>query len=492
MDEILNIIKESQTNYIKENDKSYIKKKSQFFTPVDIAEKMIKSLDLIYLRTLTEIDILEPAAGCGLLLFVALDYIIKNTNITKINIVAYESDINVCNILRANTKLIKNHFKSNNDIALRITVLNHNFITYNHNKWLKDKGKKYDLIVSNPPFKKLNQTSPESLVMKNIVFGQPNIYIFFIAMSLSLLKPNGLYTVLSPRNYLNGSYSVKVREYIFNNYNLTNIYFFDKRNLFEQVNQEVIIATYKNSKTKLDVLISNESSDFSVPISKLVYNKDTFSIFIPRKFDDINIFNQISNLNHTISELNIKISVGPIVQFRNTDDLSDNIYNNEYAPLLIGNDIQENNKLVYIERINKRKTHNKSLKLGNKNLIINSNYLIIRKVTAKDDKKLIVSCVLEKDFFNSDFLALDNNLLFFSSIDNSELNLELCYGLYCFINSLYFQNLYYIINGTHTINVSDFTSIKFPSLDQLNLLGNYLIREQSFTTEACSLLIDNI
>lgn len=491
MIEILELIEQSQIDYINSTDKNYLKTHSQIFTPQEIAKKMIDSIDIEFLNSKSEITILEPAAGCGLLIFSIINHLLKNTNIKTIIIDAFENDINVYNILKVNMKNLKNKITSIYPIKLKINIYNDNFITFNSKNWQNKKSYKYDLIISNPPYKKINQTSTESVLMKSIIFGQPNIYLLFIAMSLKLLKPNGQYVVLSPRNYLNGTYSYKLREYIFNNFSLTKIYYFDKRNIFDSVNQEVIISTFISSKSDNKIHIStSEGFNFELSFKDLIYNDKLLSIIIPRTSNDLALLKKLLAFNCTLESLNIKVSVGPIVQFRNLDDLSAENYNKNYAPLLIGRDIQENNIILYNDRKKTRKTHNKSLKSNNRKLISNSNYLIVRKVTAKDDRKLITCAVLEKNYFNHAKLALDNNLLYFSNLDNSEMSLALCYGLYCFINSDQFQSLYYMINGTHTINVSDINSIKFPDINVLIELGNNIYNSNHFTSIYCTNLLN--
>jgi len=180
------------------------------------------------------------------------------------------------------------------------------------------------------------------------------------------------------------------------------------------------------------------------------------------------------------------------VQFRNINDLSKECFNDNFAPLLIAPDIQKDNKIIYWERENKRKTHNKSISINNVHLIENSNYLLLRKVSVKKDDSLIICSVYKKTFFKSKFLGLDNNLLYFYKLNNENLSLDECYGLYCFINSEQFSSLYSIINGTHTINVTDFTKISFPSHDKLVLLGQSLLKANIYTRKICTHLVSII
>lgn len=488
MQEIIKLIGATQNKYVLSKEKDYIKTNSQFFTPEDIAYKLISTLDLNQFKNRTNISILEPSAGCGMLIL-PLMLRIKNElpNVNTIILDAYEYDSEVACILRKNIKLIKGFF---NNITIKTRVINKNFILHNSHKWSKKSSGRYDIIISNPPYKKINQTSSEAIAMKDIIYGQPNIYTLFIAMSLKLLNHDGICAILSPRNYLTGEYSNLLRKFIFNNFSLTHIHSFKRGLLFPSVNQEVVITTYMNRKNVKNVNISfNDHLSFKTSFNSILLDNVSFSVGIPKSINDINTLKNFSLLSHSLYDLGFNINVGPIVQFRNSDDLNKNTFNKSFAPLLIAPDIQSNNNIIYWERENKRKTHNKSISINNKHLIKNFNYLLLRKVSAKNDDSLIVCSVYRKSFFDSPLLGLDNNLLYFFKLNNESLTLYECYGLYCYINSKQFSSLYSIINGTHTINITDFSKIKFPSHSQLIALGKSILTENSYTRETCTQLI---
>lgn len=495
MNHLISKIQHQQNEYIKKQNKSFLKENSQFFTPLHIADKMISTLNIKKFADYREIDILEPSGGFGVLILSIVKEIIDKTDIVTINANIYELDKTIFYSLKENIQLLKNILKTKYRITLNYKIYNNDFITKNSSKWNGSVDcKLYDIIISNPPFNKINQTSKEALAMMDIVYGQPNIYTLFIGMSLKLLKEKGVYVVISPRNYLSGEYSKKLRPFIFENYRLTHIHSFDDRYIFRPVNQEVIISTYENSLKKDTIEIShNGSFSLKTNLDELIYDKEIFSLLIPKCKDDLDIINLFSKLKYSLSELDIKVSVGPVVQFRNSDYLSRGIYNNDFAPLLINNDIQDNNYINYIKRKNVRKTHNKSINILSRNLIRNSNYLILRKVTAKDDKNLLISAVLKKEWFKHKLLGLDNNLLYFHRLNKGlDLSLQECYGLYCYINSKYFKQFYSLINGTHTINVSDFNKISFPSISQLIKMGNQIMDSKDYSEFNCSNIFLNV
>lgn len=490
--ELISLIEESQSEYIKTKSKKELKDNSQFFTPSLIIEKMLSTINLDGFAPNDMLYALEPAAGLGIMIVCSMIYIIENTNnINNIHFDIYEKDAELIDILQRNLTLLSNY--CSDKINFTYTLFNNNFIEYNKHIWSDDNFRgTYSLIISNPPYKKLNVDSSESIIMNNIINGQPNIYSLFICMCSKLLINKGQFVVLSPRNYLIGEYSKKIRMFLFKNTFLTNIHSFDKRNLFAPVNQEVIISTFKKDFSFKSVQIShNGNFSFNVEFNSIVINKNDYTIFIPRNRNDLSLFKAFSNFNNKLEDLGLKISVGSVVQFRCEDDISENTYRGNYKPLLIAKDIQPNNTIDYfVRKKGVRKTHNKSISNNFKHLLPNKNYLIIRKVAAKDDTELITVSVLRKDFFDTDKIGLDNNLLYIHRINKSEsLTLLECYGIYCYLNSKEFSEFYSLINGTHTINVTDFKEIKFPDLDIIKALGRVLLKSDDFSKENCSKIL---
>lgn len=492
--ELVAMFERSQEMYAKSKDKEYLKNNSQFFTPTCIVNDMLKTINLDYLSNLEKIKILEPAAGCGILILHTVLYLLKNTQIKKINIDIYELDESLYSILIDNIKNLEKYVKNTAGITLKTRIYNSNFILANSNKWNSNRNRNvYNLIISNPPFNKINTTSPEAIEMADIIYGQPNIYTLFIALSLKLLAKNGIYVVVSPRSYLAGDYTQKLRSFIFSDYTLTNIHSFDKRTVFRCVYQEVIISTFVKNQKNTEVKVSHNSKfTFTTKFEKIIFDRNTFSVLLPKSKKDFKVLNNFLSFSNKIEDIGFKVSVGPIVQFRNTPYLSKNIYCPSYAPLLISADIKDDNVINYFERENTRITHNKSISIESDRLIKNSNYLLLRKITAKDDKNPIASAVLEKEYFNHNLLGLDNNLLYFHKLDkNLELTKEECYGLYCFINSYYFSDLFSLITGTHTINVSDFRNIRFPDLELIKGMGIKLLSLNNFDKATCTNIISD-
>lgn len=103
----------------------------------------------------------------------------------------YENNPCILSLLDTNLAYMKTRFLDK-DILLDYKIYSTNFIVENHFAWTGIvPNQKYDIVISNPPYKKIGKNDPEARVMENIVYGQPNLYFLFMAMAARLLKENG-------------------------------------------------------------------------------------------------------------------------------------------------------------------------------------------------------------------------------------------------------------------------------------------------------------
>lgn len=199
---ILNMIENETEKYIKDIDVDTRKKKSQFFTSCNVATKMVELINMSRYKSFNEIKILEPSAGFGMLIFTLILELNRRTKIKKIMLTLYENDSIICDSLSTIIKVIKEYLNAY-DCNLEYKIVNEDFILFNECAWSNENTQeidKFDLIISNPPYKKIKRVDAQASIMSNIITDQPNLYHLFIALSLKLLKENGEYITLTPRN----------------------------------------------------------------------------------------------------------------------------------------------------------------------------------------------------------------------------------------------------------------------------------------------------
>lgn len=468
MDRFYRKIEESTQVYLGERNKKYRKEFSQFFTSLSIAQLMSSKIKI----EKEEITLLEPSAGLGILIYASV-LELKKRNVKKIKITAVECDRNLCKILKENLKFLKEELI--NEVEIIFEVINDNFIELYGSCWknnqlkiFEKKFEKFDIIISNPPFKKINKESKENSYFGNFIIGQPNIYHLFIALSLKLLKDDGQYVVISPKNYLGGRYTQNLRKFIFQEFSLIYLHLFDERNKVfgNEVLQEICVASFlKKDYENLEITYNGDlKKSFRTKISKILI-PETYGLFFPRRKENIEFIEKISKNGLKLIEQNLKFNIGKVVQFRiEAKDKSIEVYDvqKEEVPLFIVNHVKRN--LIEYRQIGKDyKYKNVSIVLNKRTeskVIKNENYVIFRKNVDYESEYFIQAAVYNKEEFNTEFIAIDNNLVYIS--EKNGLSIEKAFKICDYLNSKEFENYYKMINNSHTINAYEIEEMKFP------------------------------
>lgn len=185
--DFIKYVENSTKEYLERMLKSERIKIGQFFTPSLIAEYMGSWTNI----RMNEITILDAGAGSGILSAALLNKMYCDGKIKKIHLDVYENNPCILSLLDTNLAYMKTRFLDK-DILLDYKIYSKNFIVENHFAWTGIvPNQKYDIVISNPPYKKIGKNDPEARVMENIVYGQPNLYFLFMAMAARLLKENG-------------------------------------------------------------------------------------------------------------------------------------------------------------------------------------------------------------------------------------------------------------------------------------------------------------
>ena len=80
------------------------------------------------------------------------------------------------------------YVKDNLDVNFSFEIINENYILSQadsfNNGIFSEATKKYDFIIANPPYKKINKQAAEAIAMQKVCHGAPNLYFLFASSSL--------------------------------------------------------------------------------------------------------------------------------------------------------------------------------------------------------------------------------------------------------------------------------------------------------------------
>ncbi len=330
---------------------------------------------------------------------------------------------------------------------------------------------------------KIRNDSEHAKQMSKLFKGQPNIYAQFMALGAGLLKDGGQIVAITPRSYCNGLYFKGFRKYFLNIVKLNKIHIFESRKKAfgsDGVLQENIIVCAERTKALpefITISSSNGHDDIFNSDKKIIPAKDIFyksedDIFIRilSNTEMVESSKLIDSFGHTFTSLGYKISTGPIVSFRQKRALT-NRDENDTAPL-----ISIHNVKPFEVLFNKKNTEQNYIRFNacSKSFLVpNKTYVLIRRFSAKDDKRRLLSAVLKSNQINSKFLAFENHLNYIYKV-NGELTENEAYGLAALLNSQLYDLYFRAISGNTQVNANEIKYIKLPSTKIIEKIGSLI------------------
>lgn len=118
---------------------------------------------------------------------------------------------------------------------VEINIFQEDFILKNQsyigplNLFTKKPNKYYHFIISNPPYFKLSGKSRYSKIMPDLIWGQPNIYAIFMALSACMLAEAGEMVFITPRSFCSGLYYKAFRKWFLQKVRIERIHIFESR-----------------------------------------------------------------------------------------------------------------------------------------------------------------------------------------------------------------------------------------------------------------------
>lgn len=453
------------------------KGKGQFFTASPIAEFMAGLLPL----DKRVIRVLDPGAGAGVLSAAICDRILREDQLHQVHFDLFETDGDVAPLLRKTAEACR---RALSDAGHQMTyrIIRDDFVLSMapyEGTLFSEPRELYDLVITNPPYFKINKASCYAKAMSQVVHGQPNIYAIFLAVSVSLLKPGGSMAAITPRSFCNGLYFREFRRWFLDRMSLDRAHLFHSRSdAFRETSvlQESLItlSTRSDAPNGATIVSSSSGRDFSavqeqtLPTLEIVDPLDTDRIiYLPETAQDAEIVRIAQQWDQRFDSLGLRVSTGPVVMFRATEFLLDELGNG--VPLLSAHNVS---RFVTKWPVVKAKwplafvDDDASLK----HLLPVKNYVLLKRFSAKEEKRrLTASCLLREDFPSSR-IAIENHLNYIYHA-NRELTSAETLGIAAVFNSAFFDRYFRTFSGNTQVNATEIRLLHFPNLQALNRIG---------------------
>lgn len=488
---ILDYAVQATNEYIEQMPKALRKKYGQFFTSKETAVFMA---GLFTIPDTSEISVLDPGAGTGILSLALLERLQPIESLQKIELVCYENDTNVLELLKNNLTWACQH--SSKEIHYRIISENYilsQVLDYNFKLEENQSLFKFDLVIGNPPYKKIAKDAREAMAMPDVCYGAPNLYFLFASMSLFNLKKNGEMVYIIPRSWTSGAYFKRFRKHFLNEGILEHIHLFASRDkVFEKENvlQETIIIKVAKTKRKpqsVTITTTKNNADFSrktifkAPYSSVVRGGDSY-IYLVTNAEEVEILDKLNRWSDTLPKIGLKMKTGLTVDFRHYESLR-SIFEEKAVPLFYSQHIQHGGVHFPVG-----KEHEYIVTQKNSLLQKNSNYLFVKRFTAKEEpRRLQCGVYLAKNYPEYKEISTQNKINFICG--TKALSECVVYGLYVLFNSSLYDSYYRILNGSTQVNATEINSMPVPPMKIIEKLGKTIMKKKDLSEVACDTIL---
>lgn len=488
-------------------NKDIKKKLGQFYTPINIVQKMVCEMKN-NLRCLTNDDfIIDPACGTGVFvieIIKELKKIFRQSEVieyVKKNIFGY--DVNPFAVIATKINITYILLKELPEEKVRILdhIVNADNALNNiqwKNTIVEPDNNVYSIILGNPPYFKLNSKLIKNISgYSEILYGQPNIYSFFMHWGMKHLKIDGVMCFIVPQSIRSGLYFKNLRSKIKDLRIRALIHIDSRQNVFDRAEQAVLIICLENkpvanSKTKIQFYDGNGtiSAEFKISRSKLMMDEQNNHIFIiNKKIEMYSILDKIFTdcLPLDSEETKLKFCNGLFVWNQHKEDIVDEDLT--AIPIIYGGNIQPLMFDFSVCSTNEERKQYALITQKTKSYVLKGKRLLIQRTTNFEKDIRIKSCIISDEFlerYESYFLENHVNFLCSSEGKDELLSIEKMYYYLGMFNSRLVNYIFTSKSGNTQVSANELNALPFPKSGVQTIsqfVSNYMSKLQEYQNE---------
>lgn len=452
----------------------------QFLTPSSVARFMASLFPASSLQTCR---LLDAGAGVGALSCAFLDrWVAGGFNFDAVEATAYEIDDN----LRGH---LAQHLERYHGITLRIIAGDYIELATADDLFTAKQPSGYTHAILNPPYKKINSNSAHRLALRRVGIETVNLYSAFVALAVAQAAPGGQIVAIIPRSFCNGPYYRPFRDFILERAAIRHMHLFESRSKAfkdDEVLQENVIIRLERGGQQGPVTVTTSTDDTFVdlvthehPFERIVFPDDPERFIHVPTSPEKNAIELSEAIRCTLADLGIKVSTGPVVDFRLKEQLRD-MPAAGTVPLLYPGHFSSAGTTWPIEGMKKPNAIERNADTE-KWLYPSGFYCVVRRFSSKEEQRRIMASVVEPSAFgDAPALGFENHLNVFHE-SRRGLPEALARGLAVFLNTTAVDENFRRFNGHTQVNATDLKLMKYPSRDALIRLGEWATTQREIT-----------
>jgi len=456
-------------------------------TPSSVAQFMAS---LFLSSTGPQIRLLDAGAGVGCLSMAFLErWLAGGFAAQSVQLTAYEIDLALQTPLGHYLDLYSSRAQNAN-LDLTIDILPCDFIEDAINRLQFGGRQDFTHVILNPPYRKIHSQSRERRLLRAVGLETVNLYTGFLGLAIEAAGDRGQIVAIVPRSFCNGLYYRPFREFLLGRAAIKCIHLFASRDRAfrdDDVLQENIIIHLIKEWPQGRVTVSTSTDDtFSDYTSReylfdQIVNPSDTGHFIHVPTGPAGDGNEISaSVQSSLPDIGVEVSTGPVIDFRVKKHLRADLEPGT-APLLYpGHFIS---RRVRWPRRDMKKPNALALHVETRKWLYPSGfYVVVRRFSAKEEKRRIVASVVDPCCLPGPFIGFENHLNVFHS-GGKGLTEELAYGLMAYLNSTVVDEYFRRFSGHTQVNATDLRALPYPSRRVLLELGQWAKAQAELSQE---------
>jgi adenine-specific DNA-methyltransferase len=450
----------------------------QFMTPSSVARFMA---GMFPPSALQMCRLLDAGAGVGALSCAFLDrWVAGGFGFKAVEATAYEVDEK----LRGH---LTQHLAAYSKV--KADVIAGDYIELTTAEGMQAKG--YTHAILNPPYKKINSNSAHRLALRSVGIETVNLYSAFVALAVAQAAPGGQIVAIIPRSFCNGPYYRPFRDFILERAAIRHVHLFESRNKAfkdDEVLQENVIIRLERGGQQGPVTITTSTDD---SFTDLATNEHPFEriVFLddPERFIHVPTTTEKTAIElspavrYSLADLGIKVSTGPVVDFRLKEQLRD-MPEEGAVPLIYPGHLSITGTIWPVPGMKKPNAIMRNAETE-KWLYPSGFYCVVRRFSSKEEKRRVLASVVDPAAFAGHaMLGFENHMNLFHE-NKRGLPELLARGLAVFLNTAAVDESFRRFNGHTQVNATDLKLLKYPSREALIELGKWAKQHSEITQE---------
>jgi predicted RNA methylase len=470
---LLAVVEQTRLRVSKNTEAKRKSQLGQFLTPARTAQFMA---GLFAYKDESHCHLLDAGAGIGSLSSAFLERCVGGElKFKKVDVTAFEFDSLIHKELNDALSSYKN------GLPLNYEILGGDFIEQAVNRIQFGSGNSFTHAILNPPYKKISSDSHHRHLLRQADIETVNLYSAFVALALAMMSPGGQIVAIVPRSFCNGPYYRPFRDFVLERAAIRHMHLFDSRSKTfkdDDVLQENIILLLERGGQQGDVKVTTSTDDsfadlatHTHPFNRIVFPQDTERFIHVPTSAERNAIELSSAIHSSLEDIGIKISTGPVVDFRLKEHLRA-MPEAGTVPLLYPAHFAGQNIEWPKPDIKKPNAIHRNAETE-KWLYPNGYYCVVRRFSSKEEKRRIVASVVQPvTFADAEVLGFENHLNVYHE-NKHGMPEALARGLSVYLNTTGVDENFRRSSGHTQVNATDLKMMKYPSRAALIKLGEW-------------------